>query len=98
MKEINVREYMEEFRAQWHEHLGSTGDDLARDLSQLVDVILAEFEAIVRENVASWALVNSDEKIPLSKISKEGLVHLLANPEYISNGELFEVLKTRLLP
>ena len=97
--EMTVREYMEQFRTQWRERLGDTGDSLARDLNILVEVILAEHREILdealKERVASWALIDSDETIPLTKISKEGLAQLLANPDYISNGELFEIFKAR---
>ena len=99
MEGLTLREYFEQFNAQWTERLGTTGESLARDLSQLVDLILEEhksiLEEIVKERVASWALSESEEKIPLDKISKEGLALLLTNPDYISNGELFEIIKAR---
>ena len=34
-------------------------------------------------------------KSRLSKISKEGLLLLLTNPEYISDRELFEIIRQR---
>ena len=95
----DLRSHMAEFQTKWGERLGGVGEDLARDLAQLVDLLFMEQERIidetVRERVASWALAGSDEKIPLNKISKEGLMILLANPDYISNGELMEMLKAR---
>ena len=96
---MRVQEVLQQFGDEWRKRLGSTGDDLARDLTLLADAILAEnelaIEEVVRKRVASWALADSDEKIPLNKISKEGLVQLLTNPEYISDGELLEILKAR---
>ena len=97
-----IQHYLKEFHDKWAGHLGETGELLANDLRKLVDLILHEYEAIVEETiekrVASWALANSKEQIPLNKISKEGLAKLLANPEYISNGELWELLKPRFDP
>ena len=95
----NLRDCLDQFHAKWSERLGVVGEDLARDLNQLVDLLLIEQEDFiderVKERVASWALVGSDEKIPLSKISKDGLLRLLTDPNYISNGELMEMLKAR---
>jgi len=97
--ESELRKYLDQFHSEWSERLGGTGEDLARDLRKLVDLLLVEQEEIATEAtkrlVASWALAASDEKIPLDKISKEGLLVLLANPNYISNGELMEMLKAR---
>lgn len=97
--ESELRKYLDQFHSEWSERLGGTGEDLARDLRKLVDLLLVEQEEIATEAtkrlVDSWALADSDEKIPLNKISKDGLVGLLANPDYISNGELMEILKAR---
>ena len=96
---VNIREYLEQFRIQWTERMGEVGDALARDLRMLVDLLLTEEREIlvevVESKVAPWAIADSSEKIPLEKISKEGLAQLLQNREYISDGELFEILKLR---
>ena len=96
---IDLRQHFEEFEVRWRERLGAVGGDLARDLRQLTDLLLMEQKRVgeetIRNRVASWALVDSDEKIPLDKIGKDGLMTLLTNPGYISNGELMEILKQR---
>ncbi len=96
---VDFKSHLDAFEIQWKERLGDTGEALARDLRQLVDLLLIDqtrlLDERIKEQVASWALINSDEKIPLEKISKEGLAILLANPGYISNGELMEILKQR---
>ena len=78
---------------------GGMGDALARDLRMLVDLLLTEEREIlvevVESRVAPWAIADSSEKIPLERISKEGIEKLLQNREYISDGELFEILKLR---
>ena len=95
-----LEEWFNEFHTEWREHLGDTGERLAKDLKQLADLLLIEQSSLLDERidarVASWARAGSDEKIPLDKISKEGLSMLLANPDYISNGELLEILKARM--
>ena len=99
MEESQIRDAMEKFRADWHRRLGESGDVLARDLNLLVDAILKETELIiderVRARVAPWALIDNDDVIPVSKFSKEGILKLLGNREFISDGELFEILRTR---
>ena len=99
MTEYELRNHLDQFHSEWSDRLGSTGDHLAQYLRKLVDLLLVEQEEIVTEAtkrlVAPWALADSDERIPLDKISKEGLLMLLANPSYISNGELLEMLKAR---
>ncbi len=99
MEQTALRKHLEQFHIEWSERLGETGELLARDLKQLVDLILEEYQEIVQERikatVAPWALVGNEELIPLNKISKEGLAGLLANPDYISNGELWELIKLR---
>lgn len=96
---VDFRQHFDEFEARWRERLGSMGGDLAHDLRQLTDLLLVEqtqiLDEMIRSRVASWALAGSEEKIPLDRISKEGLALLLTNPEYISNGELMELLKQR---
>ena len=96
---VDFKSFFEEFEAQWRERLGGTGKALSRDLRMLTDLmILHQTELIderVKQQVASWALANSDEKIPLDKISKDGLLALLTNQVYISNGEIMEMLKLR---
>ena len=97
---VKLLEYLEQFSIQWNERLGATGELLTRDIRQLVDLILIEHQEITEElikiQVSPWALADNDEKIPLSKISKDGLIMLLTNPDYISNGELLEILRARL--
>ena len=94
-----IQAHLEQFRIQWTNRLGSVGNDLSRDLCQLVDLLLEEHHRIaieaVNETVEPWARLGSEERIPLSKITKEGLASLLMNPEYISNGELMKILKQR---
>ena len=51
MEGLTLREYFEQFNAQWTERLGTTGESLARDLSQLVDLILEEHKSILEEIV-----------------------------------------------
>ena len=96
---VDFRQHFDEFEARWRERLGTMGGELAHDLRQLTDLLLVEqtqvLEEIIKSRVASWALSDSDEKIPLHRISKEGVAILLTNPEYISNGELMEILKQR---
>ena len=103
INKTSIQETMEKLKADWRERYGIVGEEQSRDLNLLVDAILVYTEErnlelmnqVVNERVASWALANSDEKIPLDKISKEGLAILLANPDYISNGELLEMLRVR---
>ena len=96
---VNIREYLEQFRIEWTERMGGMGDALAKDLRMLVDLLLTEEREIlvevVESRVAPWAIADNSEQIPLEKISKEGIEKLLQNREYISDGELFEILKLR---
>ena len=97
---LDFRAQFDELEGKWRERLGSTGEEVVRDIRQVADLVLIEVERLVskyvKETVSPWALVGSTEKIPLEKISKEGLDLLLSDPEYISNGELLEILKLRL--
>lgn len=97
---VSLKAEFDELEGKWRGLLGSTGEEVARDIRRVADLLLIEQERLVaeyiRETVSPWALVGSTEKIPLEKISKDGLALLLSNPEYISDGELLEILKLRL--
>ncbi len=97
----NIAAIVQQVSGEWETRFGDVGAELARDMRKIVDLLLEYVdenyvtEEKLRSMVAPWALQGSDELIPLSKISKEGLERLLANPGYITDGELIEILASR---
>ena len=93
------RKYFEEFEAEWSERLGQTGTALRRDLQKLTDLLLIETREVAREQirelVASWALSGSEEVIPMEKWDKEGVLRMASNRDFISDGELLELVRMR---
>lgn len=90
----------EEFQAKWVERLGETGRDLTHDLRQLVDLILIDqherVEGWVKELIVPWALQDSDEKIPVSMLDKEGIIRALFAPGFMSASERVELAQALL--
>ena len=88
----------EEFQAKWEEKLGETGRDLTHDLRQLVDLILIDqqerVDERVKELVAPWALQGNDEKIPMSKLDREGIMLAVRAPDFMDDGERREFIQT----
>ena len=90
----------EEFQTRWVERLGETGRDLTHDLRQVVDLILSEKEAQVeewlKELIVPWAFQGSDEKIPVSKLDKEGIIRALFAPGFMTTSERVELAQALL--
>lgn len=103
-----LKSYLEEFRAQWEGRLGETGQALSSDLHKLVDLILTEqdlqikeqeerikalLDEVIEARVASWALQGSDEKIPMSKLDREGIMLAVCAPGFMTDGEQMELAR-----
>lgn len=105
-----LESYLKEFHAECEESLGETGRALSCRLHKLVDLILTEQDerikerikeqaraqvvALLKELVVPWALQDSDEKIPVSKFDKEGIMLAVRAPDFMDDGERLEFIQT----
>lgn len=83
------------------EHLGEgEGEEIHQLIRDLIDIIRQEsvemVEKVIKRRVASWALTDSDETIPLEKFSREAILNLMRNRQFVSDSELAEILAARL--
>lgn len=86
---------LNELQEKFEREYGRMGEEYVRDMRQIIDLVLQQHEEIVREIVAPWALVGNEEKIPVEKFSNN-LAPLLCNPDFMSDGEIWELLRTVL--
>ena len=95
----SLQEHFEQFESEWADRLGQTGRALRNDLQKLTDLILLEaqdmLDECIKARVASWALTDSEETIPMEKFSKEGVLRIASNREVVSDGELLELVRQR---
>lgn len=53
-------------------------------------------DEVIEARVASWALQGSDEKVPVSKLDKEGIIRVLFAPDFMTSGERVELAQALL--
>ena len=90
---------------EWRSRFGEAGNAMADDADKIIELVLLHLEQIyltreqvaemIRLSVAPWALAGNEDPIPMEKIDKSGVIILVTNPDFITDGELMEIIKTR---
>ena len=88
----SLQEQLQDFEVRLAARIGaSAAAEWRREVGQIIDLVIIE----ARDGIEPWALKDSDAKIPIDRINKDGILDLLRNPEFISMDELLDVLRYR---
>ena len=90
---------------EWRIRFGDAGNIMADDADKIIELVLLHLEQtyltreqiaeLIQLSVAPWALAGNEDPIPMEKIDKFGVIMLVTNPDFITDGELMEIIKTR---
>ena len=104
----SMERFYNQLQAKWGEIIGEDASELVRDLHTYYELIREEIhdtsERAFRENVAPWAVLGSEDKLPMEKIpiipiekldiTKETVIELIHL--HLTGSEIMNVLESKL--